>query len=111
MATDWRDVPDTPAWAGELLQELGDEATTIDVVHKRAEVAFVAEILQEQPPDVWQDWAQSNLSPNWLRSCVVEYSVASSRWQQVRQIAELELMDEVLGSMLHDDDEGEAATS
>ena len=103
---DWKDVPDTPTWAGEMLEELGEDATTIDVAHRQSEVQLVTRILTEQPPDVWEEWAQSELSPLWMRSAIVEYSVASSRWQQARQVAELDLLEELLGEMLTADEEG-----
>lgn len=45
----------------------------------------------EQPVEVWQEWTQSALSPNWMRSAIVEYLVCESRWQQVQIIAHLEL--------------------
>jgi hypothetical protein len=35
-----------------------------------------------------------------MRSAIVEYSVAGSRWEQVRLQAELELGVELLGKML-----------
>lgn len=105
MSTDWKDVPDTPAWAGELMTEIGDDVTTIEVAHRQAEVQMAARILTEQPPDVWEEWAQSAMTPMWMRSVIVEYSVSSSRWAQVRVIAELELLDEILSDMLIDQEE------
>ena len=101
----WRNAPDTPAWAGELLEELGEDTTTMDVAHRQAEVALVIRIVTEQPPDVWEDWAKSEHSPMWMRSAIVTYSVSSSRWEQVRQLAELELVEELLGEMLHSEED------
>ncbi len=34
----WKDTPDTPAWASELLEELGGDTTSIGVAHQQAEV-------------------------------------------------------------------------
>lgn len=45
MITDWEEMSDTPVWAEELLEELGDKATTIDLVHRQAEVKLTARIL------------------------------------------------------------------
>ena len=104
MATNWKEAPDTPAWAGELLDAMGEAATTIEVAHYQAEVQLTARILTEQPVEVWQEWAQSNLSPDWMRSCIVEYSVCESRWQQVALISHLELMDEILGDMMSEEE-------
>ena len=106
MVTDWKDVPDTPAWAGELLAEMEqEEATTVGVAHRQAEVQLGIRILTEQPPDVWEEWSKSDVTPMWLRSAIVEYSVAASRWAQVRQIAELELLDEILDNMIQDQED------
>ena len=109
MVVDWMKVPDTPAWAGEMLTEMGDDAVTVHVAHRQAEVQLTTRILTEQPPDVWEEWAQSEDSPMWMRSAIVEYSVAESRWQQARQIAELELLDDLLGDMLEQAEEEASA--
>lgn len=100
MVVDWMKVPDTPAWAGEMLAEMGDDSLTIHIAHRQAEAQLTVRILTQEPPDVWEQWAQSEETPMWMRSAIVEYSVAESRWQQVRQIAELELLDELLDRML-----------
>ena len=98
----WKDAPDTPAWAVELLEELegGGGTTNIGVAHRQAEVLLTLRILREQPPDVWEEWAQSKHSPMWMRSAIVEYSVSGSRWEQVRHQADLELVEEMLGEMM-----------
>ena len=96
----WKDTPDTPVWASELLEELGGDTTSIGVAHHQAEALLTLRILLEQPPDVWEEWAKSPHSPYWMRSAIVEYSVAGSRWEQVRLQAELELVVELLGAML-----------
>ena len=100
MVADWNKVEDTPAWARELLEAMGDDAVTVNIAHRQAEVQLTIRILTEQPPDVWEEWAQSEHTPMWMRSAIVEYSVADSRWQHVRQVAELELLEELLGRML-----------
>ena len=105
MVADWNKVEDTPHWAAELLETIGDDTVTVRIAHHQAEVQLVIRILTDQPPDVWQEWAQSPESPTWMRSAIVEYSVADSRWQQVRQIAELELLDEILDRLLEQDEE------
>lgn len=102
---DWRDVPDTPAWAIELLDELGEDATTIDVTHRQSEVERTIEILTEHGPDLWDEWAKTDYTPMWMRSALVEYMLATSRWAHVRQIAELELMGEMLEEMIFGTDE------
>ena len=56
--------------------------------------------LKEQPPDVWAAWEQSEASPSWMRSAIAEYSASASRWEQVRHVADLELLAEVLGEMM-----------
>ena len=56
--------------------------------------------VQEQPPDVWAEWEQSEESPSWMRSAIAEYSASASRWEQVRHVADLELLAEVLGKMM-----------
>ena len=96
----WKDTPDTPAWAGELLEELGGDTTSIGVAQKQAEVLLTLRILNEQPRDVWEEWAKSPHNPGWMREAIVEYLVAESRWEQVRLQAELELGVELLGKML-----------
>ena len=94
----WKDAP---AWAVELLEELeGGGTTNIGVAHRQAEVLLTLRILREQPPDVWEEWAQSKHSPMWMRSAIVEYSVSGSRWEQVRHQADLELVEEMLGEMM-----------
>ena len=65
-----------------------------------SEVLLTLRILREQPPDVWEEWAQSKHSPMWMRSAIVEYSVSGSRWEQVRHQADLELVEEMLGEMM-----------
>jgi len=104
----WADIPDTPSWAVELLQEMnigpGDSDTrTMDVVHRQAEVTFLIRILTTQPPDIWAEWASSEFSPSWMRSAIAEYSVSQSRWEQVSHIARLELLEEILDGLLSDD--------
>ena len=74
--------------------------TNIGVAHRQADVLLTLRILREQPPDVWEEWAQSKHSPMWMRSAIVEYSVSGSRWEQVRHQADLELVEEMLGEMM-----------
>jgi hypothetical protein len=92
----WENHPDCPAWVGGLLEELGD-AATIAIAHRQAEVMLTLRILKEQPPDAW---AQAEESPSWMRSAIAEYSASASRWEQVRHVADLELLAEVLGEMM-----------
>lgn len=97
---------DTPIWASELMEMLGDTASTIDVVHRQAEVHFVIRLLTDQPPDVWAEWAQDERIPMWMRTAVVEYAAAGSKWEQIRQVAELEYVaDEVLDELLIEEEE------
>lgn len=91
--------PVNPAWADMLFDELGDDCTTVEVGHKRSEVELAIEVLTEQPPDVWAQWAKSADVPQWMRTAIVEYTVSSSRWQQVSLIAQLDLMAETLDDM------------
>ena len=95
----WENNPDRPAWVGGLLEELGD-AATVAIAHRQAEVLLTLRILKEQPPDVWAEWEQSEASPSWMRSAIAEYSASASRWEQVRHVADLELLAEVLGEMM-----------
>ena len=95
----WENHPDCPAWVGGLLEELGD-AATVAIAHRQAEVMLTLRILMEQPPDVWAEWAQSEASPSWMRSAIAEYSASASRWEQVRHVADLELLAEVPGEMM-----------
>ena len=95
----WENHPDSPAWVGGLLEELGD-AATIAIAHRQAEVLLTLRIVQEQPPDVWAAWAQAEESPSWMRSAIAEYSASASQWEQVRHVADLELLAEVLGEMM-----------
>ena len=97
--TTWENHPDSPAWVGGLLEELGD-AATIAIAHRQAEVMLTLRILKEQPPDVWAAWAQAEESPSWMRSAIAEYSASASQWEQVRHVADLELLAEVLGEMM-----------
>ena len=108
MATNhqFEPVEDTPAWAAELMEGMA-KASTIDVVHAQAEVQLTITLATENPPDVWEEWAQSELTPMWMRSAIIEYAASESRWQQVRQLAELELVDELLGDMVQAGDEDE----
>ena len=61
---------------------------------------LVLRIVKEQPPDVWEAWAQAEESPSWMRSAIAEYAASASRWEQVRHIADLDLLAEVLGKMM-----------
>ena len=81
----WENHQDCPAWVGGLLEELGD-AATISIAHRQA--------------DVWAAWAQAEESPSWMRSAIAEYSASASQWEQVRHVADLELLAEVLGKMM-----------
>ena len=95
----WENNPDCPAWVGGLLEELGD-AATIAIAHRQAEVMLTIRILKEQQPDVWAAWAQAEESPSWMRSAIAEYPASASRWEQVRHVADLELLAEVLGLIM-----------
>ena len=94
----WENNPDSPAWVGGLLEELGD-AATVAIAHRQAEVMLTLRIVQEQP-DVWAAWAQAEESPSWMRSAIAEYPASASRWEQVRHVADLELLAEVLGLIM-----------
>ena len=72
----------------------------VEVVHRQAEVLFTRRLLDEQPPDVWQTFAQAQEAPMWMRSAIVDYSAAESRWAQVRIRAELDHLSEVLENMM-----------
>ena len=106
MSTPNEMTADTPVWATELMDTLGEDSSTVDVIHRQAEARFLVRLLTEQPPDVWQDWAQSADTPMWMRTCIVEYSVAASKWEQIRQVADLEFVgDEVLEDLLIDEED------
>ena len=49
---------------------------------------------------MWEAWAQAEESPSWMRSAIAEYAASASRWEQVRHIADLDLLAEVLGKMM-----------
>lgn len=103
---DWKNAEDTPAWAAEFFERIADdEITTVQVAHLQAEVELCQRILTEQPPDVWQMWAKDQDTPLWMRSCIVEYSVLDSRWGQARHIADLELVEEIVSTVIESDEQ------
>ena len=94
------ELPDTPAWAALLLDDIEGETDTFKLFHVAQSLRFCRLILERRPVDTLDGWAASGSVPDWFGEAVIAFGTADSAQERAQVKSDLAFFEREIDAMV-----------